>query len=217
MLPANVLKIIDFATMEEDDLEGKGGVEEGMDPASMLRYSYVSCALLCSDVGSITTAMFVPIDGDDGAAAVDPLGRLFECIKRPSLSLRVASNFEKIVESLLVSQRKQFLEWLVPRPENLKFFMQHIGNNSMSEIFRKVLHFADGGDINTSGDGPGVDLWDRTGGSGEGEVALCARAAEMSATCHHAFPEIAGGGLGRARGIWGPPNLILTRIYRGIF
>ena len=31
--------------------------------------------------------------------------------------------------------------------------------NSISEIYRKILHFADGSDINSNGDGAGINLW----------------------------------------------------------
>ena len=37
--------------------------------------------------------------------------------------------------------------------------MKHISMNSISEIYRKILHFADGGDINSNGDGAGINLW----------------------------------------------------------
>jgi hypothetical protein len=158
LLPKNILKIIDYTVCEEDMTE-----EQGSDPASLLRYSYVSCALLCSDVGSITSALFEEIkDGDrDETVPVDPLERLFNCLFRDSLSPRVAGNFEKVVEGLLVSQRENLLLWLNEHEEYLPLFLRHIAENSVLEIFRKILHFADGGDINSTVDGIGMDLWRR--------------------------------------------------------
>lgn len=158
-LPKNILKIIDYTVCEEEMAE-----EQGTDPASLLRYSYVSCALLCSDVGSITSALFEEIkDGEQHETApVDPLERFFNCLFRDSLSSRVAGNFEKVVEGLLVSKREDLLLWLNEHEEYLPLFLRHIAVNSVLEIFRKILHFADGGDINTTGDGIGIDLWRRT-------------------------------------------------------
>ena len=86
------------------------------------------------------------------------LERLFSALKTTTPS-RVSSNIEKVVETLLLSKRSKFLEWLNGCKKCLALFIKHIDVKSISEIFRKILHFADGGDINSSGDGPGLNLW----------------------------------------------------------
>ena len=87
------------------------------------------------------------------------LERLFSALENDNLPSRVSSNIEKVVETLLLSKRSKFLEWLNGCKKCLALFIKHIDVKSISEIFRKILHFADGGDINSSGDGPGLNLW----------------------------------------------------------
>ena len=87
------------------------------------------------------------------------LERLFSALENDNLPSRVSSNIEKVVETLLLSRRSKFLEWLNGCKKCLALFIKHIDVKSISEIFRKILHFADGGDINSSGDGPGLNLW----------------------------------------------------------
>ena len=162
-------------TMQKGQKFDSGMVGDALDPTTLLRYSLVSCAILCSDVGSINDIMFesVSIRGGDSKdkessdndvskrceEQVVLLERLFSALENDNLPSRVSSNIEKVVETLLLSKRSKFLEWLNGCKKCLALFIKHIDVKSISEIFRKILHFADGGDINSSGDGPGLNLW----------------------------------------------------------
>ena len=54
-------------TMQKGQKFDSGMVGDALDPTTLLRYSLVSCAILCSDVGSINDIMFesVSIGGGD--------------------------------------------------------------------------------------------------------------------------------------------------------
>ncbi len=194
--PENVLKVIDYTIIMDDDekrrskantdFEGKVRTEEEeeeqeqaeentLDPTTLLRYSLVSCAILCSDVGSINDIMFESINFNDTKKNNDNaevskenntqgkdiilLDRLFSILEADEIPIRVATNIEKVIETLLLSKRTKLLEWLNGYKKYLPLFMKHISMNSISEIYRKILHFADGGDINSNGDGAGINLW----------------------------------------------------------
>ena len=65
------------------------------------------------------------------------LERLFSALENDNLPNRVSSNIEKVVETLLLSRRSKFLEWL-NGCKCLGLFIKHIDVKSISEIFHKI-------------------------------------------------------------------------------
>jgi len=135
-LPPTLLKLFEYITIE---------ASEDADPKRRFKYPFLACEILCSEIWTITEAIY----RDESLLDV-----LFAYLDQPPpLSPLLASYTSRVAQALLSRRTSETLAYIKKRQGIISQFISHLANGSIMELLLKIIGSEE------SPEGSGIIQW----------------------------------------------------------
>eukprot|EP00026_Physarum_polycephalum_P003595 Phypoly_transcript_03608.p1 GENE.Phypoly_transcript_03608~~Phypoly_transcript_03608.p1 ORF type:complete len:642 (-),score=133.65 Phypoly_transcript_03608:261-2186(-) len=135
-LPPTLLKLFEYITID---------CNEDADPKRRFKYPFLACEILCSEIWTITEAIY----RDESLLDV-----LFAFLDQPPpLSPLLASYTSRVAQAMLSRRTSETLAYIKKRQGIIAKFISHLANGSIMELLLKIISSEE------SPEGSGIIQW----------------------------------------------------------